>query len=126
MNRYEWLDDYLLKNTGTERDFKIEWQWHRYLIRGKMFAAICTPDPKYQPHNGRSMVILKCDPMMADIFREEYPDVVPGFYCEKRCWNSVYLDGAVPDEVLKSMCDMSYQLVFEKLTKKTQAEILGK
>ena len=81
--------------------------------------------PEVQTHNGRSMVILKCDPMMADIFREEYPDVVPGFYCEKRCWNSVYLDGDVPDEVLKSMCDMSYQLVFEKFPKKIQTEILG-
>lgn len=123
--KYQWLDAYLLDKPGAERDYKPEWQWDRYLVRGKMFAATCTPDPKYRPHNGRSMVMLKCDPMAAELFRAEYPDVVPGFYCDKRCWNSVYLDGAVPDDLLKDMCDMSFRLVFEKLPKKVQREIIG-
>jgi Uncharacterized protein conserved in bacteria len=121
--KYEWLDDYLLSKAGAVREYKIEWEWERYLVGGKMFASTCTPDPKYKPHDGRSMVILKCDPMLAEIFRNEYKDVVPGFYSDKRCWNSVYLDGDVPDEVLKDMCDMSYRLVFEKLTKREQKEI---
>ncbi len=123
--KYEWLDAYLLEKAGAERDFKIEWQWDRYLVRGKMFAATCKPDPKYKPHNGRTMVILKCDPQLAELFRSEYPDVVPGFYSDKRCWNTVYLDGDVPDDVLKAMCNLSYKLVFEKLPQKVQKEILG-
>ena len=122
---YEWLDEYLLEKAGAEHDYKIEWQWDRYLVRSKLFAAICTPDPKYEPHNGRSMVLLKCDPLLAEAFRKEYPDVVPGFYSDKRCWNSVYLDGDVPNEVLKYMCDISYRLVFEKLPKRVQSEVLG-
>lgn len=96
----------------------------RYRVRGRMFAAICRPDPKYKPHNGREMIILKCDPMLAELYREKYPDVVPGFYSDKTHWNSVYLDGAVPEEELRAMCDQSYQLIFEKLTKKLQKEIL--
>jgi len=123
--KYPWLEAYLLGMAGAEHDFKIEWQWDRYLLRGKLFAATCTPDVKYKPHNGRSMVMLKCDPLLAELFRKEYPDVVPGFYCDKRCWNSVYLDGAVPDAVLKDMCDMSYKLVLEKLPKKLREEIKG-
>ena len=123
--KYAWLESYLLGKTGAEHDFKIEWQWDRYMIRGKMFAATCTPDPKYQPHNGRSMVMLKCEPLLAEMFRKEYSDVVPGFYCNKDSWNSVYLDGDVPDEVLRDMCDMSYNLIFKKLTKSVQKEILG-
>ena len=67
MNRYEWLDAYLLSKPGAEKDYKIEWQWHRYLIRGKMFAAICQPDIKYKEHNGREMVLLKCDPILAEL-----------------------------------------------------------
>lgn len=121
----DWLDTYLLSKAGAEHDFKIEWQWDRYLVRGKMFAAICTPDPKYKPHNGRTLLMLKCDPLLAELLRAEYPDVVPGFYCDKRCWNSIYLDGNVPDEVLKDMCDMSYKLVIEKFSKKAQKEIIG-
>lgn len=123
MTNYPWLDEYLLSKPGAVRDFKVEWQWERYLVREKMFAAVCTPDPKYAEHAGRTMVILKCDPLLAEAFRAEYPDVVPGFYSDKRTWNTVYLDGAVPEQVLKDMCDMSYQLVTDKLTKKVQREL---
>ncbi len=121
--KYGWLSEYLLEKPGAEHDFKIEWQWDRYLVSGKMFAATCTPDPKYANHNGRVMLILKCDPLLAELFRKEYPDVVPGFYCDKRNWNSIYLDGNVPDSILKDMCDMSYKLVFAKLPKSVQREI---
>ena len=71
------------------------------------------------------MVILKFDPTLAEGFRAQYPEVVPGFYSDKRHWNSIYLDGELSEDVLKSMIDMSYNLVFGKLTKKLQREITG-
>ena len=120
MTNYPWLDGYLLSKPSAERDFKVEWQWERYLVRGKMFAAVCTPDSEHKPHAGRTMVILKCAPRLAEAFRAEYPDVVPGFYSDKRNWNSVYLDGAVPETLLRDMCDMSYSLVVAKLPKKVR------
>lgn len=123
MNRYGWLDEYLLSLPGAEKDYKAEWGWDRYMIRGKLFAAVCTPDPKYAPHNGRTMVILKCEPRAAELFRAQYADVVPGFYSNKENWNSVYLDGAVPDEVLRGMCRASHGLIFDKLPKKVRTEI---
>lgn len=122
---YPWLDEYLLQKPGAERDFKVEWQWHRYLLRGKMFAAVCTAGKDHPEHKGRTMVSLKCEPLLSELFREKYPDVVPGYYMDKRHWNSVYLDGAVPDDVLRQMCDMSYLLVLHKLPQKVQKEILG-
>ncbi len=125
MNRYPWLEEYLLSKPQAEKDFKMEWGWFRYMIGGKMFAAVCTPDPKHPLHEGRTMVILKCEPELAELFRAQYADVVPGFYCNKQHWNSVYLDGAVPDDVLKHMCDMAYALVLQKLPKKAQQEILS-
>ena len=69
MTNYPWLDGYLLSKPGAERDFKVEWQWERYLVRGKMFAAVCTPGPEHKPHAGQTMVILKCDPRLAEAFR---------------------------------------------------------
>lgn len=123
MTNYPWLDHYLLSKPGAERDFKPEWQWERYLIRGKMFAAICTPGPQYTLHAGRTMAILKCSPLLAEGFRAQYADVVPGFYSDKRNWNSVYLDGSLPDEVLRDLCDLSYRLVVSKLPKQVQAEL---
>ena len=37
--RYSWLDDYLMDKPAVTKDFKIEWNWIRYFIGGKMFAA---------------------------------------------------------------------------------------
>lgn len=123
MNKYEWLDEYLLSKPGVVKDFKAEWQWFRYMVGGKMFAATCRPGPQYEGYDCRELLNLKCEPLLAEALRNEYEDVIPGFYCDKRCWNSVYLDGDVPDDVLRGFCDRSYALVFEKLTKKLQREI---
>jgi len=123
MNRYPWLDGYLMDRPGAEQDYKLEWQWQRYLVRGRMFAAVCTPGAEHKLHAGRTMIILKCDPRLAEAFRAQYPDVVPGFYSDKKTWNSVYLDGQVPDQILRDMCDMSYALVTAKLTKTVRREL---
>lgn len=123
MNNYPWLEEYLLAKPGTVREYKLEWQWDRFLVAGRQFAAICTPGPEHREHAGRTMVLLKCDPDRALLYRGEFPDVVPGFYSDKRTWNTVYLDGAVPEEVLREMCDESYALVTAKLTKTVQREL---
>ena len=123
MNRYEWLDAYLLSKPGVEKDFKAEWEWWRYRVGGKLFAATCQPGPQYQSYDCRELVNLKCDPGMSELLRAEFPDIIPGFYSDKRHWISVFLDGAVPEDVLRDLCDRSYALVFSKLTRKMQREL---
>jgi predicted DNA-binding protein (MmcQ/YjbR family) len=123
MNKYPWLDEYLLSKPGAIKDFKTEWQWHRYMVGGKLYAAVCQPGPQYKGYDNRELASLKCEPMLAELLRAEYPDVIPGFYMDKLNWNSIFLDGAVPDEVLRDLCDRAYSLVFGKLTKKLQREI---
>ncbi len=121
-----WLHDYLLSLPGAEHDYKLEWGWDRYTIRGKMFAALCTPGEKHKVYGGRRLINLKCDPRLAQGFREEYPQwVLPGFYMDKQNWNAVFLDGEVPEEALRDMCHLAHRLILEKLPKKTQKEILG-
>ncbi len=125
MKEYPWLDAYLLGLPGVTKDFKMEWQWERYLVGGKMFAAILCPDEKYhEDYAGKNLVNLKCDPMEAELLRKQYPSVLPGFYSDKRCWNSIDLEGGLPEEMICQMCKNSYGLVFQKLTKKLQKEIL--
>lgn len=126
MKKYEWLDEYLLSKPGAVKDYKAEWGWFRYQVGGKMFAATCQPGPQYKGYANRELLQLKCEPLFAELMRKEYPDIVPGFYMDKNNWNSVFLDGEVPDEVLRELCDRSYALVFAKLTKKVREEILGK
>ena len=124
--RYGWLDQYLLDKPGAEKDFKIEWGWHRYMVRGKLFAAVCSPrGMKDERYNGRDLVNLKCDPRLAQAFREQYPDILPGFYCDKKLWIAALLDGELPELVLRDLCDMSYELVVSKLPKYVQRELKG-
>ena len=122
--KYDWLEKYLLAFPGAGHDYKIEWQWDRYMVRGKLFAAICSPSGmKDESYNDHTLVNLKCDPRMAELYRAQYPEVLPGFYCDKRNWNAVLLDGALPDGLLQEMCRQSYELVFGKLPKYVQKEI---
>jgi len=125
MNKYPWLDSYLRGKAGAAYDYKEEWSWHRYQVGGKMFAAICRPDAKYQPYGGRELISLKADPHMSELLRADHADILPGFYMDKAHWNSVYLDGEVPEDLLRRLVDISYRLVFSKLTKKAQKEIAG-
>lgn len=122
--KYQWLEDYLMGRPGAEHDYKIEWGWHRYMVRGKLFAAICSPSGmRDETYNGHTLVNLKCDPRLAEVFRAQYPEVLPGFYCDKKNWIAVLLDGELPDEVLRDLCDMSYELVKAKLPKYVQREL---
>lgn len=122
--KYDWLDGYLRSMPGAEHDYKLEWQWDRYMVRGKLFAAICTPGPEYKPpYSGRTLINLKCDPRLSAGFRESYPEILPGFYMDKRTWIAVPLDGGIPEEVLRELCDLSYKLVVEKLPKYVQKQL---
>lgn len=115
--KYQWIDEYCISKKGSEKDFKVEWNATRYLIDGKMF--VMQGGDKYK----REIITLKCDPQFGRVLREQYEHIVPGYYMNKEHWNSVYIYGDVPDEVLKQMIDMSYELVFNSLSKKVQKEI---
>lgn len=123
MNKYNWLGNYLQSKKGCVMDYKSEWGWLRYQVGGRMFAATCQPGPKHGDYAGRELLTLKCEPLLAERLREEYRDILPGFYMDKRNWVSVFLDGAVPDNLLRDLCDHSYSLVFNKLTKTLQQSI---
>ena len=123
---YEWLDGFLLSLPGAERDFKIEWQWHRYMVRGKLFAAVCSPGPEHKTYGGHELINLKCDPRLSTLLQGEHREVLPGFYCDKKNWIAVLLDGEMPDEVLRGLCESSYRLVVDKLPKYVQRELSEK
>ena len=117
--KYEWIDDYLLQKTGVTKDLQKDWNWMRYQIGGKMFAAVCRDDddnPYY--------ITLKLDRLEGDFLRSQYEDIIPGYYMNKTHWNSVKADGEVPDDLLKDMLDKAYGLVLGGLSKKKQREIL--
>ena len=118
--RYNWIDEFLLSKAGVTKDLQPEWNWIRYKIGDKMFAAICLDDndkPYY--------ITLKLEPSEGDFLRNQYEDIIPGFYMNKLHWNSVKPNGNVPDDLLKEMLEKSYNLVLTGFSKKKQKEILG-
>lgn len=119
--KYEWIDGYLLDKNGVTKDFKEEWNWIRYFIGGKMFAAICLDDDTNLPY----YITLKLEPMEGEFLRQQYEDIVPGYYMNKVHWNSINPDGNVPDELMRELLDKSYDLVLHGLSKKLQKEIPG-
>jgi predicted DNA-binding protein (MmcQ/YjbR family) len=70
-------------------------------------------------------VNLKADPEEAYLLRKQYTgSVLPGYHMNKKHWNTVVLDGTVPDAEVLAMLDQSYQLVRSKLTKAERDAIL--
>lgn len=58
---------------------------------------------------------VKCDPDKAIELREAFPDsILPGYHMNKKHWNTVIVDGAVPQKILKELIDHSYDLVSKK------------
>lgn len=118
--RYTWIDEFLLNKRGVTKDLQADWNWIRYHVGGKMFAAICLEE-----HNEPYYITLKLEPSEGDFLRQQYEDIIPGYYMNKMHWNSIKADGVVPDELLKDMLDKSYELVLGGFSKKKQREIIG-
>ncbi len=118
MEKYVWLASYCTAKRGAVKEFKAEWGVDRYMLRDKMFLMHGCDN------KGREIITLKLEPMLGEALRAEYDCIVPGYYMNKAHWNSVYTDGNVPDELLKTMIDQSYDLILASLPKKTQKEIL--
>lgn len=88
------------------------------MLAGKMFAMQGTDK------DGNPIITLKIEPSYGAELRKDYKDIVPGYYMNKLHWNSVRLDGDVPDDILKEMVDESYQILLNSLPKKLQKEFL--
>ncbi len=60
--------------------------------------------------HGRLHINLKCEPLRAQLLRDSYTGVEPGYHMNKQHWNSVFLDTDVPDFEIKNMIDASHEL----------------
>ena len=60
--------------------------------------------------DGQLWMNVKVDPDWAGFWRDLYPSVLPAYHMNKKHWNSVVLDGSVPEKELCSMISASYEL----------------
>ena len=79
-----------------------------FKVSGKIFLLLAMDDVPLQMN-------VKCDPVQAENFREEYNSVIPAYHMNKKHWNTVVLNGQVPSRMIREMIDASYLLVIGSL-----------
>ena len=95
--------DHCLKKENVTEEFPFGEDTLVFKVRGKMFAL--TDVESFESIN------LKSLPEDAVQLREQYPAVQPGYHMNKKHWNTVIMDGSVPDKLVKEWIDQSYNLV---------------
>ena len=68
-------------------------------------------------------ISLKCDPFEAEALRDEFAVISAGYHLNKRHWNTVILNGSVPDAMVQHLIDQSYTLVVSSLKRSDQASL---
>jgi len=117
MNEIETIHEALLAYPETEVSEPFGPGALVYKVADKMFALM-------SPEKVPVMLNLKCDPDRAIELRDEYDSIQPGYHMNKKHWNSVYLDGGVPDEVVLDLVHHSFSCVLAKQSKAFRQRIL--
>ena len=113
---YEALCEYLEAKPAARRDMPFGPDALVFKVLDKMFALVAW---QAEPLT----ISLKADPIDAVILRKQYPAVKPGYHMHKRHWNTITMDGSVPDEEIRLMIDESYDLVVQGMTRAKQDQL---
>ena len=106
----ETLRSYFLKKQGAFEDFPFGPEAMVYKVMGKMFALVFWGESSLR-------INLKCDPDRAMHFRALYKAIAPGYHMNKKHWNTITLNGSIPDDEIRAMINDSYSLVVRGLKK---------
>jgi predicted DNA-binding protein (MmcQ/YjbR family) len=111
------LRTHCLSFSGAVETFPFGPETSAFKVADKVFAlSRLTGDPL--------QVSLKCEPVLAERLREAHAAVRPGYHLNKRHWNTVAIDGSLPDQLVKDMIEDSYDLVVSGLPQ-ARRDLLG-
>jgi predicted DNA-binding protein (MmcQ/YjbR family) len=102
----EILREYCISKKGVTESFPFGKDTLVFKVHEKIFALVNL--------DGDLSINLKCDPSLAIELRERYSSVIAGYHMNKKHWNTIYLDGSVPDKEILKWIDHSYSLVIKK------------
>ncbi len=114
--KLEPIRTYLLKKKGVVEETPFGPEALVFKVIGKMFALVAWEEPPLR-------ITLKCDPDLALTLRTQYKAVQPGYYMNKKHWNTITLDGSISNEQILGMIDASYELVVKGLKKADRQEL---
>ena len=110
------IKKYCLSKKGAAEDFPFDFETLVIKIGPKMFALMNI--------NSRPVSVnLKCEPFLAMELRDRYKAVTPGYHMNKVHWNTVLIDGSIPDKEIILMIDHSYELVYKSLSGREKEKI---
>lgn len=115
---FDSLHRYLNDKPGAEVDFPFDEVTLVFKVGGKMFALIILDEEPMRMN-------LKCAPDQSVALRDCFAAILPGYHMNKRHWNTLLLDGSLPDDLLRSMIDDSYALVVAGLPKAVRQSLKG-
>jgi predicted DNA-binding protein (MmcQ/YjbR family) len=102
------LRDHCLGFRGSTETFPFGPETSVFKVSGKIFAIS-------RLNENPLRVSLKCEPLLAEQLREAHPAVLPGYHLNKRHWNTVTIDGSLPERMIVDMIEDSYDLIVSKL-----------
>ena len=111
----EELREYCLSFAGATESMPFDDNTLVFKVMNKMFALTIL--------EGDLSVNLKCEPELALELRTKYSCVVPGYHMNKKHWNTVQINGSVPEVLVKEWISYSYDLVVKSLPKKIKDEL---
>jgi predicted DNA-binding protein (MmcQ/YjbR family) len=114
--KFEKLQKYLLGKNGSTEDTPFGPDALVFKVMDKMFALVAW-------NKNPLKITLKCDPDSALNLREQYPAIQPGYYMNKKHWNTITLDGSISEKEISEMINDSYNLVFSKLKKSDRLKL---
>jgi predicted DNA-binding protein (MmcQ/YjbR family) len=99
------LRTFCLSFNAAVEDFPFTPETSVFKVLGKMFGLTRLA--------ARPLTVnLKCDPDDAVRLRGEYEGlIIPGYHMNKRHWNTVTVDGSLPDRLVRELIEDSYDLV---------------
>ena len=102
----ETLREYCISKKDVTEGFPFDEETLVFKAGGKIFVLVSL--------DGDLSINLKCDPSLAIELRERFPSVTAGYHMNKKHWNTVLIDGSLPDKEIFSWIDHSYELVYRK------------
>lgn len=115
------LRDYCGSKREVSEEFPFDETTLVFKVAGKMFALMSLDVTEDE----QPSINLKCDPELAEILRGMYPAVQPGYHMNKRHWNTVTVNGSIPEDEILEMIDNSYDLVVAGLKKSDRERLQG-
>ena len=114
--KFEEIRDYCISKPDVTESFPFNDTALVFKVAGKMFALLDLSE------DSRGLT-LKCDPELTLELRERFPDVTPAYHFNKQYWNTVQLNGSVPEKLIREWIVDSYNLVVAKLPRKQRQEL---